>query len=328
MNLKNKVYQMFMIAPQESSLKSGGNLEYALKSGLGGVIFFTKNILTVEQTKNFVNEIKKVSLISPFIGIDEEGGRVERTENIFGGKKFLSAKYQVEKNCVKSQSKEIAELIKSLGFNMNFSPVLDINTNPKNPIIGERAYGESVNIVEKYAIEVMKTYIENGIIPVGKHFPGHGDVDIDSHLSLPTLKLGFDEVENIHIKPFKSAIERGLPAIMVAHLYCPCFDVQKIPSSLSFNVMSYLRKELNFAGVIVSDDMQMGALQSIDPVDAVIMGVRAGVNLFLYRDSSSETVGLIEAVYNIVNQDEELKEKVCEAYECIRTVKSRYNRFL
>lgn len=330
MNLKNKLYQMFMLAPQDVELIEGQNLENALKTGLGGVIFFTKNIVSEEQVKVFTTKIKKCALFPPFIGIDQEGGRVERTENIFKGKKFLSAQFQAQNgiNCVIQQTKQIANLIKNMGFNMNFAPVLDVNTNPKNPIIGERAYGCNVENVEKYAICAMQTYLDNEIIPVGKHFPGHGDANLDSHLTLPKLDLSFNELENIHIKPFKLAIQQGLPAVMVAHLYCPCFAPEEIPSSLSSVVLSYLRNTLNFKGLILSDDMQMGALDKIGDVQAVIMGIKAGVNLFLYRESTDKIINIIEEVYSCVLQDEGLIKRVETSFELINEVKLRYNAIL
>jgi len=330
MDLRTKVYQMFMIAPQQTELLVGGNLENALKSGLGGVIFFTRNILTIEQTKDFISQIKKTAILYPFIGIDEEGGRVERTENVFGGKKFLSAKYQAEKGLdfVRLQTSEIANLIKKMGFNMNFAPVLDVNTNPQNPIIGERAYGKNVKDVEEYAICAMKTYLENNIIPVGKHFPGHGDVNLDSHLALPSLSLTKDEIEQVHIKPFKKAIELGIPAIMVAHLLCPTLTKQELPSSLSSEILSYLRNELNFKGLIVSDDMQMGALSGIAPVEAVIQGICAGVNLFLYRESTVDVINIIEQTYQRVLNDKFLREKVEDSFVLTQKIKLSYSKFL
>ena len=329
MNLKNKFYQMFMLAPQGDNFSDEVNLKLALKNGLGGVIFFTKNIISIEQTKTLVDRIKNTALITPFIGIDQEGGRVERTENIFNGKKFLSAKYQAQNGIefTEQETTKIAKLIKSMGFNMNFAPVLDVNTNPQNPIIGERAYGTNAKEVEKYAILAMKTYLKNYIIPVGKHFPGHGDVNMDSHLTLPTLELALEETIKEHIQPFKTAIENNIPAIMVAHLYCPCFDKKKKPSSLSFNVINYLRKNLKFKGIVISDDMQMGALQNTNSTDAILQGINAGINLFLYRDSVSQTIDLIENTYKIIEKDKTLTSKIEKAFDIIQLTKSSYSSF-
>lgn len=324
MNLKNKFYQMFVLSPNSLSLDEEGNLDNALKLGLGGVIFFTKNIKSIEQTKNFTDKIKQNAIIPPFICIDEEGGRVERTENIFGGKKFLSARYQAQGGieCVVSQTTQISCLLKSMGFNMNFAPVLDVDTNPKNPIIAERSYGKTPEEVEKFAICAMKTYIKNGIIPVGKHFPGHGAVNADSHLTLPVLDLPFNEVEKIHIRPFKKAIEAGLPGIMAAHLHCTAFDREKLPSSLSPSVLGYLRQNLGFKGLIISDDMEMGGVKCFPPREAVLRGIRAGINLFLFRDESDKTISLIENIYEEIRKDSLLRKYVETSYEIIHSLKN------
>lgn len=331
MDFRNKFYQMFVLSPDALSLKEGGNLDNALKSGLGGVIFFTKNIASIEQTKNFTDKIKQNALIPPFIGIDEEGGRVERTENVFGGKKFLSARYQAQNGieCVAEQTKQIAELIKSMGFNMNFAPVLDVDTNPQNPIIGERSYGNTAEQVEKFALCAMKIYMENGVIPVGKHFPGHGDVNADSHLTLPVLELELKELENIHIRPFKTAINQGIPAIMAAHLHCKAFDKsdnadsEVVPSSLSPEVLGYLRKKLGFTGLIISDDMEMGGVKMYDPQEAVLRGIRAGINLFLFRDEKDSTISLIENTLKVVENDVQLCKNVEKSFEIIQKLKQK-----
>lgn len=320
MDFKRKIYRMFMLGPEKDFLIPGGNLEYALNSGLGGVIFFTKNISSVEQMCKFTDDIKKTSRQPLFLGIDQEGGRVERTENIFGKKKWLSARYQAQNGiqCVEQQTKEIAEFIKSLGLNMNFAPVLDVDTNPQNPIIAERSYGKTAEEVIRYAVCALKIYSRYGITPVGKHFPGHGDVNTDSHKELPILELTREEVEKIHLKPFKAAIEAKIPAIMIAHLFCPCFDREKIPSSLSKNVIQWvLRGQMGFEGLVVSDDMNMGAVGDYSPVAAVIEGIKAGINLFLFRGSDDETIKVIETVAEIASEQKELIEKVNESVNII-----------
>lgn len=326
MDFKSKFYQMFVLAPEGTTLKSGGNLDIALKKGLGGVIFFTKNIETVEQVKKLTKKVKQTAIIAPFIGIDEEGGRVERTENIFGGKKFLSARYQAQNGveCVISQTLQISNSIKSLGFNMNFAPVLDVDTNPQNPIIAERSYGRTPEEVEKFALCAMKIYMENRIIPVGKHFPGHGDANADSHLTLPILDLPLDKLEETHIRPFKTAVEQGIPAIMAAHLHCKAFDKNIIPASLSPSVLNYLRKKLNFEGLIISDDMEMGALKLFTPEDAVLRGIRAGINLFLFRDESDATISLLERVFEKVKNDATLCSNTEKSFELIQKIKQKF----
>lgn len=256
-NIKEKLYQMFILGLDGENLYNNPNLLNALRNGLGGVIFFTQNIKTEVQFKKLIECIKKESKITPFLSIDQEGGRVERTENIYGGKKHLSAKFAVQKGeeFLKEQTEQISRELKDFGINLNFAPVLDVNTNPNNPIIGERAFSNDADEVVRYGKIVVDTYLKNGIIPCAKHFPGHGDASVDSHIALPQIDLPLEEMEKIHIKPFK---EVDVPMIMVAHLYCKAFDKEKIPSSLSKNVIGYLREKLNYQGLIITDDMVMG----------------------------------------------------------------------
>ena len=175
--MTEKLYQMFIIGTD------GGNYKEALKNGLGGIIFFTHDIQSTEQFCKLVQECKDVAKIPPFLSIDQEGGRVERTENIHNGKKYLSAKFAFEKGLdfLKTQTDEIAQELKGYGLNLNFAPCIDVNTNPDNPIIGERAFSDNPDEVIVGEKIVSERYRKNGIIPCQKHYPGHGDANADSH---------------------------------------------------------------------------------------------------------------------------------------------------
>lgn len=217
MNIRQKLYQMFILG------LDGSGYEKALKDGLGGVIFFTKDIKTPAQFRALNEKIKSISLVPPFLSIDQEGGRVERTENIHNRKKYLSAKFAFEKgeDFLARQTDEIAKELKSYGINMNFAPCIDVNTNPDNPIIGERAFSNKVEDVIKAEKIVSETYRDNGIIPCVKHFPGHGDANADSHLTLPQIDLSLEEMERTHIKPFAEAVKNGIEMVMAVHLQYP-----------------------------------------------------------------------------------------------------------
>lgn len=315
--LRTKLYQMFILGTEGE-----GYIE-AIKNGLGGIIFFTKDIETPEQIRQLVKTIKSEAIIPPFLSIDQEGGRVERTENIHHGKKYLSARSAFEKGetFLKNQTEEIAKELVSYGFNLNFAPCIDVNTNPENPIIGERAFSnrpEEVIFAEKI---VSETYKKHKIIPCVKHFPGHGDANADSHLTLPKINMDFEELEQNHIKPFKSAIENGIDMIMIAHLNLPCFEGENIPSSLNKNVITYLRNNLNFKGVTISDDMVMKGVADFGSIEACEMGIRAGLNMFIYRNSNQETVNIIEALAQKAQNDIELKQNIEKSYELIIKLK-------
>ncbi len=318
MDIRKKLYQMFILGCR------GGDIKTALSEGLGGVIFFTDDILSKNEFQNLILDLKSVSKISPFLSIDQEGGRVERTQNIWGGKKYLSAKFAYEKGLdfLKKQTQDISDELKEYGINLNYAPCCDVNTNPENPIIGERAFSSNPNEVIKGAEVVIKTYRKNRIISCIKHFPGHGDANCDSHLTLPTIDLSLENMEKYHIRPFKELIKQDLADIvMVAHLHCPCFDSKVIPSSLSKNVIDYLRKD--YDGVICSDDMVMKALDNYE--NACETAIRAGVNLFLYRYCDEKTIDIIENIAAKANNDKTLQECIEVSYEKIILLKKKYN---
>lgn len=320
--LKEQLYQMFILGLEGEGYKK------TLQQGLGGVIFFTKDIQTPEQFKNLIKDIKQTAKIPPFLSIDQEGGRVERTENIHNGKKYLSAKFAFEKGkeYLTAQTSQIAQELNSYGINLNFAPCIDTNTNPNNPIIGERAFSsntDEVIIAEKI---VSKIYRQNGIIPCVKHFPGHGDADSDSHLTLPVIDLSLNEMEKTHIKPFKAAIDNGIEMVMAAHLHCKCFDKNPIPTSLSKNAISYLRNNLNFNKVIISDDMVMKGVSAFGDTQACEMGIRAGINMFIYRFSDIKTLNIIEEIYQKAIIDIELEENIKISYNKIMDLKKKIRK--
>lgn len=319
--LKEKLYQMFILGTD-----GNGYLE-ALHNGLGGIIFFTHDIRTSLQFKDLISDIKTGSLISPFLSIDQEGGRVERTENIHNGKKYLSARYAFEKgeNFLAKQTKEIAQELKTFGINLNFAPCIDTNTNPDNPIIGERAFSSNPDDVIKGEKIVSKIYKENGIIPCVKHFPGHGDTNTDSHLTLPEIALPLERMEETHIKPFKFAVKNGAEMIMAAHIHCICFEKEPIPVSLSKNAINYLRNILNYKGVIITDDMIMKGVSSFNDTEAALMAIHAGVNMLIYRNSNKNTINIIENLYKKAIIDKELQEKINISYKKITDLKTKYS---
>ncbi len=311
--MEKLIYQMFILGTGEA-------LDNALTKGLGGVIFFTKDIQSREQFKSLVRDIKSKSLILPFLSIDQEGGRVERTENIHP--RYLSPRFAFQKGekFLQEQSEKIALELKDYGLNLNFAPCADVNTNPNNPIIGERSFSSNTDDVIKGINIVSEEFRKNGIIPCLKHFPGHGDADKDSHLTLPCIDLPLNEMEEIHIRPFKEKADM----IMVAHLHCTCFDKNVIPASLSKNAVGYLRNNIGYNGVVITDDMVMKGVQDFGAVEACIMAIEAGVDMFIYRNADRETVKIIEEVAKRVENNESLKERVLASNKRITELKSKF----
>lgn len=311
--MEQLIYQMFILG-------TGDALDAALAKGLGGVIFFTKDIQTKEQFQTLIEDIKSKAMIPPFLSIDQEGGRVERTENIHP--RYLSPRiaFQKGEEFLHKQSKKIALELKDYGINLNFAPCADVNTNPNNPIIGERSFSSNTDDVIKGINIVSDEYRTNGIIPCFKHFPGHGDADKDSHLTLPCIDLPLNVMEKVHIRPFREKADM----IMVAHLHCTCFDDEVIPASLSKNAVGYLRKNIGYQAVVISDDMVMKGVQDFGAVDACVMAILAGVDMFIYRNADKETIDIIQGVLKRVEKNEQLKRRILESNERIKKLKQRY----
>ena len=320
------MYDYFMekLVYQKFILGTGGieNREFftkALLKGLGGVIFFTRDIDSKEQFRTLISGIKQKAKAPLFLSIDQEGGRVERTEKIHA--RYLSPRYAYEKGekFLLNQTKKIAQELNDYGLNLNFAPCADVNTNPKNPIIGERSFSDNPEIVSRCVKIVSEEYRKNGIIPCIKHFPGHGDASSDSHLTLPVIDLPLNEMEKFHIKPFKDNIDTEM--IMVAHLYCTCFDSVSTPSSLSKNVIGYIRNVLKYEGVVITDDMVMKGVQAYGSLEACKMAINAGVDMFIFRDATEDVEKMIDNLIKEVEGDENLKQKILESDKRIQKLK-------
>ena len=326
-SLRQKINQMFIAGYDGNNPSDCDIFKKLSENGLGGVIFFTKNIISKEQFQNSVKKIMNFSLIPPFLSIDQEGGRVERTENIHNGKKYLSASDAASKGekFVQNQTEELCSELKMFGINMNFAPVLDTNTNPDNPIIGIRAYGDTPDKVVKFADIVRKVHEKYGIISVGKHFPGHGDTKTDSHIEMPTVDINETEFRNTHLEPFKFEIERGIPSIMVSHVYYKCFDEKPVPASLSDNVTNkLLRKELKFNGLVISDDMVMGAVNDLDIKETYLNAIMAGINIFIYRNSDEKLCNILSAIELEAINNNDLRSKIENSFNLILDIKRKY----
>lgn len=312
------VYQMFILGTGEEKL-----LDFALQKGLGGVIFFSRDIKTEQQFKILISDIKSKALTPPFLAIDQEGGRVERTENLH--ERYISPKFAFQRGeeFLKHQTELIAKELKNYGINLNFAPCADVNTNPNNPIIGERAFSDNEEDVIKGVRLVSQIYREHGIIPCIKHYPGHGDANKDSHLTLPIIDLPLSKMEQIHIKPFQENI--NIEMIMAAHLHCTCFDKEVIPASLSKNAIGYLRTQLNYKGVIITDDMVMKGVQDFGSLEACEKAILAGVDMFIFRDTTQEVVEMITQLTKHAEKNELLKNRIFQSYERIKTLKQHYS---
>lgn len=326
LTLKQKILQMFIVGFSGQNYVFNRNFTELLKQGLGGIIFFTHNISNEKQFRELISNLSKDAPVPMFYSIDQEGGRVERTEKIHGGKKYLSAKQAFEMGIsyLQNQTKEIALELKSYGINMNFAPVLDVNTTEENPIIGERAFSANVEEVTNAGKVVIREYEKYGIISVGKHFPGHGAATADSHKTLPVIDLPKDEIENIHIKPFKEAINIGLNAIMAAHVLYPQLDSEN-PASVSKKIINdILINDLGFEGLIITDDMEMNGIKGLSRIEACIKAINAGISMFIFRDTTKDIVELVNDIETAVKTGLIPEDKINTAVNKIFNIKEKY----
>lgn len=352
MSLEEKIGQMLM--PDFRNWKKKGessakgltemNDEVAgiiQKYRLGGVILFAENVTGTEQTVRLTDGLQKASPDIPlFITIDQEGGIVTRLESgtNLPGNMAVGASSS-SKNAFRS-GKIIGKELVSLGINVNFSPVLDVNNNPDNPVIGVRSFSSKPELTSKLGIQMMKGLQDEQMIATAKHFPGHGDTAVDSHYGLPLVPHNEKRLRSVELAPFQKAIDAGIDMIMTAHVQFPAFDDTTykskkdgedimVPGTLSKKVMTdLLRKDLGFKGVVVTDALNMKAVSdNFGQEEAVVMAVKAGVDIALMpaQVTSLETeknlARVFEALLTAVKKGEIPIEQIDQSVERILRLK-------
>lgn len=245
-----------------------------------GVILFRRNITSTTQLRDLTEKLRR-GRPDLLLAIDHEGGRVHRMPPDFTHfPPSLVMARNGDPGLLKDVAMAHAAELREAGFNLTFSPVLDVHTNPDNPIIGDRAFGTTPEEVIHNAIPYTQGLVEGGILPCGKHFPGHGDTSLDSHLALPILGATthtLERLRSLELKPFARAIAQGLPMIMTAHVVCEALD-PTVPATLSPKVIDgCLRRDLGFGGYVVSDDLEMKAVADNYSVGrAAVLSILAG----------------------------------------------------
>ena len=258
---------------------------------VGGVILFRRNVDTPGQLAALIAEIHSLPS-RPLVAIDHEGGRVMRLGEPFtqfpaaaaiGRRRDADLAYRV--------GRAMALELASVGIDVNFAPVLDVDSNPANPVIGDRAFGSEPAVVSELGLALMRGLLAGGVIPCGKHFPGHGDTVKDSHLELPVVDRSRGELERTELVPFRAAIAAGVPMLMTAHVLYPSLDGEH-PATLSRKILTgILRDTLHFQGVVVSDDLEMRAISAQQDIGgAAVATLEAGADALLVCQNLSQAV--------------------------------------
>ncbi len=272
----------------------------------GGVILMGNNYSTFEGTKKLISDIKSLSSIPLIVSTDQEGGRVQRLQKLTDVKPtFIPDMYSLGKTKDESLAYQVGKVMalemRTLGINVVNAPVLDIFSNPKNTVIGNRSFGSDASLVSKMGLSLARGLEENGVMPTFKHFPGHGDTDTDSHTSLPVVDKSYKDLSDMELIPFKSAISSGAEIVMTAHISLPNVTGNSEPASLSKHILTdILRKDLGFDGIIITDALNMKALtDNYSLEDIYLKAVNAGADILLMP---SDVMLAIETIKDNVSE--------------------------
>ncbi|MEM7115453.1 MAG: glycoside hydrolase family 3 N-terminal domain-containing protein [Chloroflexota bacterium] len=331
LTLEQKIAQMLMVGVPGMAVNDT-SYHRIVNQGIGGVIFLPGNITSAEQVAAFTTSLQQAALneglgIPLFIGWNHEGGRIVRRNaglTRFPSNMALGAADQPD--MVQAVGEAVGQEMASLGVNMNFAPVLDVNTEPANPIIGLRAYDDTPYVVASLGHAYITGQQTAGVIAVAKHFPGHGGVDVDSHLALPQFDQTLEGLWQTELPPFQEAATADVGAMMIAHLKMPNLDPSGLPSSLSpMLVNDLLRTQMGYDGVVMTDDMGMRAIvDNYSLARATVLAVQAGNDVLLAVEPYSFPDVMIEALLTAVSTGQISEERINESVRRILRLKYRF----
>jgi beta-N-acetylhexosaminidase len=324
--LRQKIGQLFLVGCQGEALSNDERLlieEYQF----AGLILFKINCGDPAQLVSLCRTIwQSFDAVPPFIAIDQEGGRVHRLPapfSHFPAAARIGARHDPEL-AYRLGNASAAELSLT-GVNLNFAPVLDVQSNPNSPIIGDRAFAGAPARVIEIAAAWTQGLRDGGVIPCGKHFPGHGDADKDSHFDLPIVRKSMDELQATELPPFAHACRNRIEALMTAHVAYPALD-PKLPATLSKAIVTgLLRHQLGYDGVVFSDDMEMKAVSDRYSVEAATaLAVRAGVDVLLYCHEIDIAAAAFEFLCDEAERDASVRARIEDSYRRVTELKRRY----
>lgn len=323
---QDQIGQLFMIGFDGITV-SGDLASFIKECQPGGVILFARNLESTEQIVDLTNNLQRCSPHSPLlISIDQEGGRVSRLPKEF----TIFPPCDVLGQCHSSElayaaAATTAKELAAVGINMNMSPVLDVNSNPSNPVIGDRAFGATPDLVSELGLATVGGLQDNRVVACGKHFPGHGDTMSDSHKELPVVTASRDRLERIEFPPFRRAIDSGVATMMTAHVQYQALDAQR-PATLSPTIISkLLRQELYYDGVVLTDDLEMHAIIDHYGIgDAAVLAIQAGCDMPLICKDRNRVITAMQAVTKAVTSSDISPQRLAQSLARIRRLKDRY----
>jgi len=327
-NVVEQIGQLFMLGFDGTSV-SPEWAELQTRYKPGGMILFSRNLEHPAQIVELTNGLQTRSPHVPLlIAVDQEGGRVSRLPNgftIFPPCGTVGA-CRSEELAYAAAAVTAAEL-RAVGINMNMAPVLDVHSNPDNPIIGDRAYGTEPQTVAELGLAAIRGFHGKGVVACGKHFPGHGDTSTDSHKVLPVVKASVETLLARELRPFHHAIQNGLASLMTAHVVYPALDAQR-PATLSPTILTgLLREQWGFDGMVVTDDLEMRAIVDHHGVgEASVQAFLAGADMVLICRDRARAVAAMEAVRKAVEDGTIPKDRLETSVRRIGQIKQRFLR--
>ena len=294
---------------------------------LGGVILFALNIEAPEQVAELCFEVSRLDPDLPlWVSVDQEGGRVARLKAPFTEWPPMAVLgRRGDEGLARRFAAALAAELRAVGITLDYAPVLDIHTNPENPVIGDRAFSDDAAMVARLGAAIIDELQRQGVAACGKHFPGHGDTSVDSHLELPLVEHPPDRIRRVECVPFEAAIRAGVAFIMTAHVLVPSLDDER-PATLSRRIVQgMLREELGFEGVILSDDLEMKAIAATYSVpDAAVHAIAAGCDgLLICSGSADAQAQTLEALVHAVEDGRIPFARIEDALKRLRTAKER-----
>lgn len=301
-------------------------LEELLRRGVGGVILFARNIEGPAQVLELTRSIKRLAKRPVFVAVDQEGGRVRRLRTGFTDLPPMRA-LGVGGDAV--LAREVGRLLGrelgAVGLDVDFAPVIDVDTNPQNPVIGDRALSSDPQVVAELGAALVQGLQSEGVAACAKHFPGHGDTEQDSHVTLPRLVHGVERLERVELVPFQRVIAAEVASIMTAHVVLDALDAE-FPATLSPVVLGqWLRQRLGFDGVVFSDDLEMAAIAArFEPGEAAVRALGAGVDNLLVCHSAGAAHAMIDSIAAAVRDGALSKTRVREAGRRVALLSQRF----
>jgi len=330
MGIERKLGQM-MIAGVPGANHTPEAAKIVTRVYIGGVVLFGYNLSTRENNIQFIESLQEDAMSSSgiplFVSIDQEGGRVLRiTDGVtqFPGNMALGV--GDDPGITKKLARILGMQLRGCGVNMNLAPVIDVNNNPGNPVINTRSFGSRAALVSAMGAQYIRGLQGSLCIAVGKHFPGHGDTNKDSHLTLPVVTHNWQRLRAIELAPFRRAVSAGVEAIMTAHIAYPNALGSHVPATLSREMLTgLLRDEMRFEGLVITDDMEMAAVSSsIDIGEAAVRSVEAGADIVLTSASGASVYRIFDALRAAVAGGRISEERVDRSVARILELKLRY----